>query len=109
MASKPSKSIPTSTIVRPDQISQPPSTPTVQQKLNVKPTNPIPIPKSSHTSVAQVFVTDVSSLTCASPTSRKMSSEEVAKRCYEIASLGRKEVSSCAQKTNHFNCEATVR
>ena len=86
MASKPSKSIPTSTIVRPDQISQPPSTPTVQQKLNVKPTNPIPIPKSAHTSVAQVSVTDVSSLTCASPTSRKMSSEEVAKRCYEIAS-----------------------
>ena len=102
MASKPSKSTPTSTIVRPDQISQPLSTPTVQQKLNVKPTSPIPIPKSAHTSVAQASVTDVSSLTSTSPTARKMSSEEVAKP-------GRREVSSCTQATNHLNCEATAR
>ena len=86
MASKPSKSIPTSTVVRPDQVSQPQNTPTVQQNLNVKPTKPIPIPKPAHTSVAQVSVTGVANLTSASPTSRKMSSEEVARRCYEIAS-----------------------
>ena len=86
MASKPSKIIPTSTIVRPDQVSQPQSIPTVQQNLNVKSTKPIPIPKPAHTSVAQASVTGVTNLTSASPTSRKMSSEEVAKRCYEIAS-----------------------
>ena len=86
MASKPSKSIPTSTVVRPDQVSQPQNTPTVQQNLNIKPTKPIPIPKPAHTSVAQVSVTGVANLTSASPTSRKMSSKEVARRCYEIAS-----------------------
>ena len=86
MASKPSKTIPTSTIVRPDQISQPQSIPTVQQNLNVEPTKPIPIPKPAHTSVAQASVTGVTNLTSASPTSRRMSSEEVARRCYEIAS-----------------------
>ena len=86
MASKPSKTIPTSTIGRPDQVSWPQSIPTVQQNLNVKSTKPIPIPKPAHTSVAQVSVTGVTNLTSASPTSRKMSSEEVAKRCYEIAS-----------------------
>ena len=110
MASKPSKTTPTSTIVRPDQISQPQSIPTVQQSLNVKPTKPIPIPKSAHTSVAHASVTDVTKLTSASPTSRKMSSEEVARRCYEIASQEEKEEekpSSCTQKTNHLICEAT--
>ena len=67
MASKPSKTIPTSTIVRPDQSSQPQSIPTVQQSLSVKPTKPIPIPKSAHTSVAHASVTDVTKLTSASP------------------------------------------
>ena len=86
MASKPSKSIPTSTVVRPDQVLQPQNIPTVQQNLNVKPTKPIPIPKPAHTSVAQASVTGVANLTSASLTSRKMSSEEVARRCYEIAS-----------------------
>ena len=80
MASKPSKTIPTSTVVRPDQVSQPQNIPTVQQNLNVKPTKPIPIPKPAHTSVAQASVTGVANLTSASPTSRKMSSEEVAKK-----------------------------
>ena len=61
-------------MVRPDQISQPQSIPTVQQSLNVKPTKPIPIPKPAHTSVAHASVTDVTKLTSASPISRKMSS-----------------------------------
>ena len=110
MASKPSKTTPTSTIVRPDQISQPQSIPTVQQNLNVKPTKPIPIPKSAHTSVAHASVTDATKLTYASPTSRKMFFEEVARKCYEIASPRRKrrgEASSCTQKTNHPISEAT--
>ena len=83
MASKPSKSTPTSIVVRPDQVPQ--NTPTVQQNLNVKPTKPIPIPKPAHTSVAQVSVTGVANLTSTLLMSRKMSSEEVARRCYEIA------------------------
>ena len=85
MASKPSKTTPTSTIVRPGQSSQPLSIPTVQQSLSVKPTKPIPIPKPAHTSVAHASVTDVTRLTSASPTSRKMFFEEVARRCYEVA------------------------
>ena len=85
MASKPSNGIPTSTVVRPSQVSPPPNTPTVQQNLNVRPTKPIPIPKPAHTSGAQVSVTGVANLTSASTTSRGMSSEEVARRCYEIA------------------------
>ena len=85
MALKPSKGIPTSTAVRPNQASPPQNTLTAQQNLDVKPTKPIPIPKPAHTSVAQVSVTSVTNLTSASPTSRKMSSEEVARRCYEIA------------------------
>ena len=84
MASKPSKGIPTSTVVRQNQVSPLQSTLTVQQKLDVKPTKPIPIPKPAHTPVAQVSVTGVANLTSVSPTSRKMSSEEVARRCYEI-------------------------
>ena len=83
MASKSSKNTPTSTIVRPDQISHPQRIPIVQQSLNVKPTKPIP--KFAHTSATIASVTDVAKLTSASPTSRKMSSEEVARRCYEIA------------------------
>ena len=91
MASKPSKTTPTSTIVRPDQISQSQSIPTVQQSLNVKPTKPIPISKSAHTSVVHASVTDVTKLTSASPTSRKMFFEEVARRCYEVASQEERE------------------
>ena len=85
MASKPSKGIPTSTVVKPDQVSPQQDTPTVQQNLGVKPTKPIPIPRPAHTSVAQISVTGVTNLTSASPTSRRMSSEEIARRCYEIA------------------------
>ena len=85
MASKPSKCIATSTAVRPNQVSPPQNSPTVQQNSDVKPTKPIPIPKPAHTSVAQVSVTGVTNWTSASPTSRKMSSEEVARRWYEIA------------------------
>ena len=91
MASKPSKTIPTSTIVRPDQISQPQSIPIVQQNLDAKPTKPIPIPKPAHTSVAYTSVTDAAKLTSASPTSRKMLFDEVARKCYEIASQEVKE------------------
>ena len=91
MASKPSKTTPTSTIVRPDQISPSQSTPTVQQNLNVKPTKPIPIPKPAHTSVAQASVTDVTKLTSASPISRKMFFEEIARKCYEVANQEEKE------------------
>ena len=86
MASKPSKTTPTSTIVRPDQISQPQSIPIVQQNLDVKPTKPIPIPKPAHTSV-----TDAAKLTSTSPTSRKMFFDEVARKCYEVASQEEKE------------------
>ena len=109
MTSTPSKTIPTSTIVRPDQVSQPQNIPTIQQNLNAKPTKPKPIPKPAHTSVAHASVTVVANLTSASPTSRKMSSEEVARKCYEIGKQGREEVSSCIQKTNHLDCEATAR
>ena len=86
MASKPSKTTPTSTIVRPNQISQPQSIPTAQQNSDAKPTKPIPIPKPAHTSVAPTSVTDAAKLTSVSPTSRKMFFDEVARKCYEIAS-----------------------
>ena len=91
MASKPSKTTPTSTIVRPEQISQPQSIPIVQQNLDVKPTKPIPIPKPAHTSVAHTSVTDADKWTSASPTSRKMFFDEVARKCYKIASQEEKE------------------
>ena len=86
MASKPSKTTPTSTIVRPNQISQPQSIHTTQQNSDAKPTKPIPIPKPAHTSVAPTSVTDAAKLTSVSPTSRKMFFDEVARKCYEIAS-----------------------
>ena len=85
MASKPSKTTPTSTIVRPDQISQPPNIPTAQQNSDAKPTKPIPKPKPSPTSVAQHHVTDAARLTSSSPTSRRMFFDEVARRCFEVA------------------------
>ena len=62
----------TSTVVRSDQAIQQSNTPTVQPKLGVKSTSPIPIPKSVHTSVAQVSVTDANNWTSVSPTARKM-------------------------------------
>ena len=85
MASRPSKGTPTSTVVKPNKTSPPQNTPTAQQNLGVNPTKPIPIPKPAHTSVAQVSVTGVTNLTSALPTSRRMSSEEIARRCYEKA------------------------
>ena len=91
MASKSSKTTPTSTIVRPEQISQPQSIPIVQQNLDAKPTKPIPIPKPAHTFVAHTSVTDAAKLTSASPTSRKMFFDEVARKCYEVASQEEKE------------------
>ena len=92
MASKPSKTTPTSTIVRPDQTSSTPNIPTAQQNLNVKPTKPIPIPKPAHTSVAPVSVTDAVKLTSTSPTSRMMFFDEVARKCFEVASQEEQEV-----------------
>ena len=92
MASKPSKTTPTSTIVRPDQISSTPNIPTAQQNLNAKPTKPIPIPKPAHTSVAQASVTDAVKLTSTSPTSRMMFFDEVARKCFEVASQEEQEV-----------------
>ena len=91
MASKPSKTLPTSTIVRADQATQQLNTHTVQPKLGVKSTSPIPIPKSAHTSVAQVSVTDANNLTSVSPTARKMFFHETARKCYEEAGKGEKE------------------
>ena len=91
MASKPSKTTPTSTIVRPDQISQPQSIPIVQQISDAKPTKPIPIPKPTHKYVAHTSVTDAAKLTSTSPTSRKMFFDEVARKCYEVASQEEKE------------------
>ena len=85
MASKPSKTTPTSTTVKSGPNSQPLNTPTAQQKLGVKPTKPIPIPKPAHSSVAHACVTDVTRLIFASPSPRKMFFEEVARRCYEVA------------------------
>ena len=89
MASKPSKTTPTSTIVRPDQISQPQSIPTAQQNSDAKPTKPIP--KPAHTSVAPTSVTDAAKLTSASPTSRRMFFDVVARKCFEVASQEEKE------------------
>ena len=87
MASKPSKTTPTSTIVRPDQISQPPSIPTAQQNSDAKPTKPIPIPKPAPTSV-----TDAARLTSTSPTSRRMFFDEVARKCFEVANRKKKKL-----------------
>ena len=91
MGSKPSKT-PTSTIVRPDQISQPPSIPTAQQSSDAKSTKPIPIPKPAHTSVAPTFVTDAAKLTPTSPTSRRIFFDEVTRKCFEVASQEEEEV-----------------
>ena len=77
--------MPTSTTVGQDQASQPSNTPTVQPKLGVKSTSPIPIPKSAHTSAAQVSVTDANNLTSVSPTARGMFFHEEARKCYEEA------------------------
>ena len=77
--------MPTSTIVKPDQTTQQSDTPTVQPKLGVKPTSPIPIPKNAHTSAAQVSVTDANYVTSASPTAREMFFHEAASKCYKEA------------------------
>ena len=77
--------MPTSTIVKPDQTTQQSDTPTVQPKLGVKSTSPIPIPKSAHTSAAHVSVTDANNVTSVSPTARKMFFHETARKCYEEA------------------------
>ena len=83
--------MPTSTIVKPDQVSQQSNTPTVQPKLGVKSTSPIPIPKSVHTSAAQVSVTDAKNWTSVSPTARRMFFHEEARKCYEEAGQVEKE------------------
>ena len=83
--------MPTSTTVGQDQASQQLNTPTVQPKLGVKSTSPIPIPKSVHTSAAQVYVTDANNLTSVSPTARKMFFHETARKCYEAAGKEEKE------------------
>ena len=91
MASKPSKTTHTSTIVRPDQISQPQSIPTVQQNLNVNPPSLFLFPNLPIHLFAHASVTDATKLTSASPTSRKMFFDEVARKCYEVASQEEKE------------------
>ena len=83
--------MPTSTIVRSDQVTQQSNTPTVQPKLGVKSTSPIPIPKSVHTSAVHVYVTDANNLTSVSPTARKMFFHETARKCYEEAGKGEKQ------------------
>ena len=83
--------MPTSTIVKPDQVSQQLNTPTVQPQLGVKPTSPIPIPKNVHTSAAQVSVIDANNLTSVSPTARRMFFHEEARKCYEEAGQGGEE------------------
>ena len=92
--------MPTSTTVGQDQVSQQSNTPTVQPKLGVKSTSPIPIPKSVHTSAAQVSVTDANSLTSVSPTARKMFFHETARKCYEEAGKEDKETEKQVQKPN---------
>ena len=77
--------MPTSTIVKSDQTTQQSDTPTVQPKLGVKSTSPIPIPKTAHTSAAQVSVTDANYVTSVSPTARKMFFHDTARKCYEEA------------------------
>ena len=67
------------------------NTPTVQPKLGVKPTSPIPIPKNVHTSAAQVSVTDADNLTSVSPTAREMFFHGEARKCYEEAGEEEKE------------------
>ena len=97
MALKPSKTTPTSTIVKQDEISQPPRIPIAQQNSDAKPTKPIPIPKPvhtsvAHTSVAHTSVTDAARLTSTSPTSRRMFFDEVARKCFEVANQKEQEV-----------------
>ena len=110
MASKPSKTMPTSTVVRSDQAIQQSNTPTVQPKLGVNSTSPIPIPKSVHTSVAQVSVTDANNWTSVSPTARKMFFHETAMKCFEEAGKEEKETergSARDQKTYNITCKTT--
>ena len=110
MASKPSKTTPTSTIVRPDQISQPPNIPTAQKNSDATPTKPIPIPKPAPTSVVQHHVTDAARLISSSPTSRKMFFDEVARRCFEVANQEKeaeKPVPGTKKKTNNITYKAT--
>ena len=85
MESKPSKTTPTPTIVRPDQISQPLNIPIAQKNSDATPTKPIPIPKPAPKSVVQHHVTDAARLISSSPTSRKMFFDGVARRCLEVA------------------------
>ena len=83
MASKPSKTTPTSTIVRPDPISQPQNIASGQKNSDATPT--ISTPKPAPTSVVQQYVTDAAELISSSPTSRRMFLDEVTKKCLEVA------------------------
>ena len=85
MASKPSKTTPTSTIVRPDQISQPQNIVPGQKEMNSDATSTISTPNPVPTSAVQQYVTDATRLISSSPTSRKMFLDEVAKKCLEVA------------------------
>ena len=87
MASKPSKTTPTSTIVRPDQVSQPQNVAFAQKNSDATPT--ISTPNPAPTSVAQYYVTDAARLISSSSTSRKTFLDEVAKKCLEVANQGK--------------------
>ena len=84
MASKPSKTTPTSTIVRPDQISQPQNIVPGQKQKNSDVTSTISTPNPTPSSVVQHYVTDAARLISSSPTSSKMFLDEVAKKCLEV-------------------------
>ena len=83
MASKPSKTTTTSTIVRPDPIPQPQNIAPGQKKPDATPT--ISTPKPVPTSVVQQYVTDAAKLISSSPISRKMFLDEVVKKCLQVA------------------------
>ena len=81
MASKPSKTTPTSPTAKPDPISQPHNT--VPGRKNSTPT--LSTPKPTPTSVVQQYVIDAAEMISLSPTSRRMFLTEVTKKCLEVA------------------------
>ena len=83
MASKPSKTTPTSTTAKPDPISQPHNT--VPGKKNSDATPTLSTPKPAPTSVVQQYVTDAAEMISLSPTSRRIFLTGVTKKCLEVA------------------------
>ena len=85
MASKPSTTTPTSTIVRLDQISQLHNIVPAQKQMISDATSTISTPKPVPTSAVQQYMTDATRLTSSSNTFREMFLDEVAKKCLEVA------------------------